>query len=118
MPNNVNAQAIAFSNGRARPLSDLLASAYLSAKSFVQQWTAQGVASVIPNDSNLIQDGATVANGTADGRTPITNADVNIVFAHAQAIIAYFEGASTAPVNNSSFQNFNQVDKVAQNGRS
>ncbi len=118
MANNVNAQAILFANQRARPMADLLYSTYLSCKAFSQQWTAQGVATVIPNDSNLIQDGATVASGTADGRTPITDAQVNVLFAHVTDLIAYFEGASGTPTNNASLQNLNQIIAVEVNGRS
>lgn len=117
MANNVNAQAIAFSNAKIRPLADLMESLYQSAKVVVQQWTAQGLAAIIPNDANLIQDGATVAAGTPDGRTPITNADINVLFSHASNLVNYFEGATGAPVNNASNQNRNQVLKVAVNGR-
>lgn len=109
---NTTPQAVAFANGRARPLADLLISAYLSSKAFAQQWTAQGVASVIPNDATLIADGS-----ATDGRTPITDGDINILLAQAQSIIALFEGATGAPANNASLQNFNQIDKISVNGR-
>jgi hypothetical protein len=115
--NNTNAQAIAFSNNKFRPLADGMETLYQNCKNVVQQWTAQGLAAVIPNDANFIQDGATVASGTPDGRTPITDADVNVLFAHAQNLIAYFEGATGAPVNNGSMQNRNQIVKVSVNGR-
>lgn len=117
MPNNTNAQAITFSNAKMRPLADQMETLYQSAKSIIQQWTAQGLAAVIPNDSNFIQDGATVASGTPDGRTPITDADINTLFAHAQNLVAYFEGASAAPTNNGSMQNRNQILKVSVNGK-
>ncbi len=110
---NTNAQAVAWANQRARPLADLLVSTYLTCKAFVQQWTAQGVATVIPNDSTLIADGSAV-----DGRAPMTDAQVNILFAHAGDLIAYFEGATGAPVNNASLQNLNQCLAVAVNGAS
>lgn len=117
MPNNINAQAITFSNNKVRVIADQMETLYQSAKSFLQQWTAQGLAAIIPNTSDLMQDGATVASGTADGRTPITNIDINVVFAHCQNIIAYFEGATGAPTNNGTMQNRNQILKVSVNGR-
>lgn len=110
MPNS-NVQAVTFANQRARPAADLLYSTYLTCKNFVQQWTAQGVAAVIPNDSNVIVDGS-----ATDGRTPITNAQVNTLFAHISNLIAYFEGASGAPTNNASLQNLNQIIAVEVNG--
>lgn len=109
---NTTPQAVTFTNTRARPLADLMISTYLSCKAFVQQWTAQGVASVIPNDATLIADGS-----ATDGRTPITDGDVNILLAQAQSVIALFEGATGAPVNNASLQNFNQVEKLQVNGK-
>lgn len=108
---NTNPQAITFTNERARPLSDLLYATYLTAKNFVQQWTAQNVAAVIPNDSTIIADGAATS-----GRNQVTNAQINVIFAHAQSMIAYFEGATAAPVNNASLQNLNQVIAVEVNG--
>lgn len=112
MPDNSTPQAVTFSNQRARPLADLMISTYLSCKAFVQQWTAQGVGAVIPSDSNVIDDGS-----ATDGRTPITDFDVNVLFAQASNLIAYFEGASGAPTNNASMQNFNQIEKIQVNGR-
>src|SRR5690349_11508265 len=117
MANNTNQQAINFSNQEIRPLADNMETLYQNCKSVVAKWTAQGLASVIPNDANFIQDGATVASGTPDGRTPITDQDINTLFAHASNLVAYFEGASGAPTNNGSFQNRNQILKVSVNGR-
>jgi hypothetical protein len=108
---NTNPQAVAFANGRARPLADDMRGLYLSCKAFVQQWTGQSVATVIPNDAVVIADGAAI-----DGRAPITDAQVQQIFAHASNLIAYFEGATAAPVNNASMQNFNQIQAVAVNG--
>lgn len=107
---NTNPQAVTFTNTRARVLADLLVSTYLTCKAFIQQWTAQNVATVIPNDSTVISDGAAV-----DGRAPITDAQVNVLFAHATDLVAYFEGASGTPVNNASLQNLNQCLAVAVN---
>lgn len=120
MPNNTNAQAIAFSNTKLRPLADQMRSLYNNCKSITNQWTAQGLAALIPSDANLMQDGATVASGTPDGRTPITDADINVLFAKSTDLINYFEGATATGgtlTNNASMQNLNQITKVAVNGQ-
>lgn len=109
---NANPQAVAWANNKARPLADELRRAYLSCKAFVQMWTAQSLAAVIPNDATIITDGA-----ATDGRAQVTNAQINVLFAHASNLIAYFEGATGAPTNNASFQNFNQVNAIAVNGQ-
>jgi hypothetical protein len=109
---NTNPQAVTFTNTRYRPLTDLAISYYLSCKKFVQEWTAQTLANVIPNDAVVISDAASTG-----GSTPVTDGDVNIMFAQAQSFIALMEGATAAPVNNSSFQNFNQILKGQVNGK-
>lgn len=103
MANNVNAQAIAFSNNYARVGADNLVSCYLTLKRMVQVWTGQSVSGVIPNNSDLIQDGATVASGQGDGRVPVTNAQINVLIANATTIIAAME-ANTNLILNQSLQ--------------
>ncbi len=110
---NTNPQAVAFANTKVRPLADELRRCYLTCKAFVQLWNSQGLAALIPNDATVISDGA-----ATDGRAPITDAQVNVLFGHASNLIAYFEGASAAPTNNGSMQNFNQVNAIAVNGPS
>lgn len=110
---NVTPQAVVFSNERVRPLAEEMVSLYWTCKSFVAQWTAQGIATAIPNDANVVTDGASV-----DGRPQITNAQINILFAHASSFIAYCEGATSAPVNNASKQNLNQMLALTTKGQS
>ncbi len=99
MPNNTNAQAIAFANNYARKCADDVVSCYLTMKRTAQVWTGQSVVTVIPNDANLIQDGATVASGTADGRAPITDAQVNTLISNLTTLIASFEASSNLILN-------------------
>ncbi len=99
MPNNTNAQAIAFANNYARKCADDVVSCYLTMKRTSQVWTGQSIVTVIPNDSNLIQDGATVASGTADGRAPITDAQVNTLISNLATLIASFEASSNLILN-------------------
>ncbi len=113
MANNTNAQAIAFSNTYARVGADVVVSAYLTMKRVVQVWTGQSISTVIPNDSNLIQDGATVASGVADGRAPITDAQVTILIANMNTLIASFEASSNLILNQCLQVSVNAQSKVA-----
>lgn len=83
---NTNAQAVAFANNRIRPMADLLYSAYLSAKKLNTEWNAQSVATVIPNDSTIIADGA-----ATDGRAPITDAQATAIVSRCQEMISWME---------------------------
>lgn len=82
MAANTNTTAIAFTNQVIRPTADVLYSAYLTAKKVVQQWNSQSVSAVIPNDANLISDGA-----ATDGRAQITNADATSIITRCQQLI-------------------------------
>lgn len=117
MPNNTNAQAIAFSNGKIRPMADLLYTAYETAKSVVQQWNSQNVAAVLPNDANLIQDGATVATGTPDGRAPITDAQATTIITRCQDLINWMEGSAAIAAGDGSKAVLNTVGAVEVNGK-
>lgn len=100
MANNTNAQAINYANGYARPTCDAVVTAYLTAKRALQVFAGEGIAAVIPNDANFIQDGATVASGQADGRTPITDAQVSaIMIGNLNSLVAFFEANSNIILN-------------------
>lgn len=99
MANNTNAQAIAFSNNYARRVADDIVSCYLTMKRIKQVWDGQSVVSVIPNDANLIQDGATVASGTPDGRAPVTDGQINTLIANLTTLVAPFEASSNLILN-------------------
>lgn len=73
--------------------------AILSVQVLTQQWTAQDIVAIIPNDSNLVQDGSTVASGTPDGRPPITDAQVELVIANANSLLATFTANSNLLLN-------------------
>jgi hypothetical protein len=97
MANNTNQQAINFCNQKLRPAIDAVVTAYMSMFTLSQEWAASGVAAVIPNDGNLVQDGATPASGqNADGRAPITDAAVNAVISTCNALIADFQANNNA----------------------
>lgn len=79
---NNNVQAIAFANQKIRPVNDLMLSLYYSIQIFQAEWTQQGIASVIPNDANIINDGA-----ATDGRPQMTNAQAQVVQGNLQTIM-------------------------------
>lgn len=117
MANNTNAQAIVFDNTRIRPMADLLNCAYQSAKSVVSQWNGQNVVNVIPNDANLIQDGATVASGSADGRPPITNAQATAIITRCQELINWMERGTLDTSGTQNNATLNTVVAVKVNGK-
>lgn len=110
MANNTNAQAIAFCNQKVRPTADAMMTAYLTMKTLVAEWSAQNIDGIIPNDANLVQDGATVASGTPDGRPPITDGQAVILKSNAATIIALFEANTNLILN--------QTAQVMVGGRS
>src|SRR5438105_15069051 len=90
---NTNAQAIAWSNTRARRMADLLESCYQAAKKLVGEWNAQNLSAVIPNDANIIEDGA-----ATDGRPLCKDSDVNNIVTRAQDYRPWYEGGSSPTV--------------------
>ncbi len=110
---NTNVQAIQFSNSQIRPMADLLASTYLSAKKLVNNWNGQNVAAVIPNDSTVLADGA-----ATDGRAPITDAQATAIITRATEFISWMEnGLVASPFNGTaSLATLGTVNSVAVNG--
>ena len=112
---NTNPQAVDFSNTRIRPMADLLFTCYLTAKSIVNQWNAQGVATVIPNDSTVIADGA-----ATDGRAQITDAQATAIITRSTEFINWMEQGLVGSPFTGSVTNatLNTVTAVEVNGAS
>ena len=89
--------AIAFCNKYVRTAADERAKDYYRAKITVNQWFAQNMSALIPNDSTAVNDGAQQPNG--DGRPVITGAMVNNIITRCQDIITDFEATSNAKLN-------------------
>lgn len=113
MPNNTNAQAILFDNQYARVGANNVVSCYLTMKRVLQVWSGQNMTSLIPSDANLIQDGATVASGTADGRPPVTDAQIQTLISNMTTLINSFEASSNL-ILNQFLQVSNQAQSVVQ----
>lgn len=110
MANNTNAQAILFSNEKVRPVADAVITAVLSMQTLIAEWNAQDITAIIPNDSNFIQDGATVASGTPDGRPPIMDSQVQTMISNCNTLVGYFTASSDLLLN--------QFMQIMVNGRS
>jgi hypothetical protein len=113
MPSNSNVQAITFSNTKIRPFADLLYTAYLSAKSLVSMWNAQNVPAALPNDANVLADGA-----ATDGRAPITDAQATNIINRAQDLINWMEGSTAIAAGDGSKIVLTTVSAVEVNGKS
>ena len=107
MPDNTNPQAIAFANNYARVTADVVVSAYLTMKRTVQVWNGQSIVSVIPNDANVLIDGAAV-----DGRAIITDAQVNVLIANLNTLIAQFEANTNLILNQTLQVSVNATSRV------
>ena len=95
MADITNAEAIKFANERARVAADKLAQAYYFAVQVSQEWTANSMGSLIPNNV-----GDTLIDGSAtDGRHVISGADVNNVINRLSELIADYEAGGNAKLN-------------------
>lgn len=94
MATNNNAEAIAFSNQKARVMADAMAQSYFTAKVIVEEWNADSLSSIILNTSDLIDDGSSV-----DGRNPATGASVTNIITRAMEIVTDYEANNNAKLN-------------------
>lgn len=121
MAANTDPRAVALSNQKGRPIADLMYSTYLSCVAFIELWNGQQMGTIIPFDSNLIVDGATV-NGTdatgGDGRPLITNAAMEQIFNFANNLVNVFERGTLDTSGTQNFANRTNVLAVQVNGRS
>lgn len=87
MPPITSPQAVRFCNEDVRPYTDARARLYEQERMLRDKWVAQGMAALIPDNSDdVIEDGA-----AEDGRPIITGAMVNSVATILMADIATME---------------------------
>jgi hypothetical protein len=98
---NSNAQAIGFVQSYVRPVNNALCGVKLGIDKLLAQWSNLSIATVIPNDSNLIGDGNTL-NPVLDSQVQTNISDltavqtaINNVLARLQALT---NGQYTSPV--------------------
>lgn len=87
-------QAIRFANEEVRRIADLEAQLYFAAKAFLAEWTAQGIAALIPNTAEVLTDGA-----LQDGRAEINGAKVNGLVSYLTARAADLEASGNQKLN-------------------
>jgi hypothetical protein len=87
-------QVRTFCNEVVRPVCDTLASAKRQGNDILNTWDAKNLAKLIPNTADVIVDGS-----EADGRTPITGADVNMLINILRGLGAELDSNSAAEIN-------------------
>jgi len=87
-------QAVRFCNTRVRQAADRFGQLYNWCRSVRDEWTAQGMASLIPDTAEAIDDNADV-----DGRPLITGADVHVIKDRVVELIALMEASSNEKLN-------------------
>lgn len=94
-----NAQVVAFSNQRVRPMADKLYTAYYHAKATIADYNAGDIGTKIDaaGSSELIADGS-----TTDGRTRITGGDIYNIITALQQFVAYYEGGAVTTADRTS----------------
>lgn len=90
-----DAQAIKFSNERARPLADRLCQLYFYSKALVAEFDANGLNKLFA-DSEVVDDGS-----DKDGRHPIIGLDVKTVVDLSRQYITDFESGVNAKLDSS-----------------
>ena len=90
-----NAEAVKFCNERVRCAADKLAQCYYYAKLVQQEWNANNMAALIPNDA-----GDTVIDGSAtDGRHVISGADATNIITRCGELVTDYEASTNAKLN-------------------
>lgn len=79
-----NAEAVKFSNEKARVFADSMVTAYETATKFKAQYDAQGLDTVFPNTSEVVEDGS-----STDGRTPMTGQKIRALYTAATDLISW-----------------------------
>jgi hypothetical protein len=79
---NSNPQAIAFTQQYIRGACNALMSAVATLQATVTEWTQESIATVIPNDSNVVQDGNVLQ--------PLTDAQIQTIIANFNTVLATF----------------------------
>lgn len=87
-------EAVRYANEVIRPLADKATAYYYAALAAINEWTATGMATKIPNTADVIVDGS-----ATDGRSPITGAKVNGLIGHVGTMVADLEANTNQKLN-------------------
>lgn len=91
MADVTNPQAIRFCNERVRQAADKFAQLYYWCSIVRDEWLAQDIGSLVPNDTSEIIDGA-----QTDGRPVVTGADVHTIKDRVLELLALLDADSGA----------------------
>lgn len=95
MADITNVEAVRFCNEKVRPIANRLAMAYYLAKAVQNEWFANSMLDLIPNEAGDI-----VIDGSAtDGRHVISGAHVVNVITRSMELVADMEANSNAKLN-------------------
>ena len=94
MADITNQQAVSFCNERVRVAANHFMKLYWWSKEVSQEWTAQGIGALIPNDESVLIDGS-----ATDGRTILTGADIHTLAARVAEFVALLEANTNAKLN-------------------
>lgn len=94
MADITNPQAVKFCNEQIRPAADAYAKAYYRFKQVLQVYSAQGIASLIPNTADVVIDGS-----ATDGRAQITGAKVTGFVNQVSSFTTDLEANTNAKLN-------------------
>lgn len=97
-------QIVKFANERVRIFADLIEQTYETAKRLQAEYTALNGDALIPNTSDLVEDGS-----AADGRKRVTAAMLRGANALAGVLVAYLDGGTPSRIS--------QVRQISVNGQ-
>jgi len=94
MADITNPQAVAFCNERVRLAANKFMDLYWWCKMVSEEWAAQSIGSLIPNNADVLIDGS-----ATDGRSICTGADINTLAARVAEFTALLEATANAKLN-------------------
>jgi hypothetical protein len=112
-------RVVLFANNNVRRFDDLLYSAYMTAKSLIAIWNAQGLSALTPNTSAIVEDGASVNGADAtggDGRPLMHGTDINNAITRATDLVNWMEGSVGVSTNDGTKGVLNTIAGVKVNG--
>ena len=87
-------QAVRFCNETIRPAADRIVGLYYTLKRMQQQWVAEGMGAKLPNDGQVVEDGA-----PADGRPQLDTTQVNGLATWVTAFLSDMEANDNLKLN-------------------
>ncbi len=96
MADNTSPQAVLVANTKVRPACDRILQTYFYMKSLQAEYTAQNWAALFPSGDPT---GEIIDGARTDGRTIVTNTDINAVITALGAFITFMEATTNQQLN-------------------